>query len=246
MYVSLAVYMTYSTHIDALCAWNGFLDQIFPLYMIVHDACIFEKLVCVIYLCVLFRQVCHSTTHSLVGCVRRLRSIHLLERLCKVIAVACCTVGRIFNCLRMLDIAYLTVLHCDLPHFGIWIVLMLIIYFNIYIHLFCYTWYCLALWFCSLPNYSNKSCSDSGSDPSRVSVKTFGDIVPTLGFHPWPPSGPKGTREGSTVGETSDVRQTVGLPNTELFLLTDCPYSMELETPSYWESVSTSLVKKAR
>ena len=157
----------------------------------------FEKLVCVIYLCVFFlRQVCHSTTHSLVGCVRILRSTHLLERLCKVIAVACCAVGRIFNCLRMLDIAYLTVLHCDLPHFGIWFVLMLIICFNIYIHLFCYTWYCLALWFCSLPNYPNKSCSDSGSDPSRVSVKPFFwcycaySRLPS--WHPWPLVGHRG------------------------------------------------------
>ena len=203
MYVISAVYMMYSTPIEALCAWNDFLDQIFPLYMIVHDACIFEKLVCVIYLCVFFlRQVCHSTTHSLVGCVRILRSIYLLERLCKVIAGACCAVGRIFNCLRMLVIAYLTVLHCDLPYSGIWFVLMLIICFNIYIHLFCYTWYCLALWFCSLPNYPNKSCSDSGSDPSRVSVKPFGVIVPTLGFHLdtlGPLVGHKGTREGSII-----------------------------------------------
>ena len=48
-----------------------------------------------------------------------------------------------------------------------------------------------------------------------------------------------------TDGETSDVRQTVELPNTELFLLTDCPYNMELETPCYLESVATGLVKKA-
>ena len=45
------------------------------------------------------------------------------------------------------------------------------------------TWLRLALWFCSLPNYPNKSYSDSGSDPSRVLVRHFGEIAPTLGFH---------------------------------------------------------------
>ena len=60
--------------------------------------------------------------------------------------------------------------------------LMLIICFNIYTYLFCYTWYCLAVWFCSLPNYPDKSYSDSGPDHSSALVRYFGEIVPTLGF----------------------------------------------------------------
>jgi len=53
----------------------------------------------------------------------------------------------------------------------------------IYIYLFLYLCYWLALWSCSLPNRPNKSRPDSGSDPSRVLVRIFGDIVPTLGFY---------------------------------------------------------------
>jgi hypothetical protein len=48
------------------------------------------------------------------------------------------------------------------------------------------------------------------------------------------------------VGETSYVRQTVEPPNIEFNVLKDCPYIIELERPSYLESVATRQVKKAR
>ena len=104
---------------------------------------------------------------------------------------------------------------------------MLIICFNIYTHLFCYTWYCLAVWFCSLPNHPDKSYSDSRSDPSWALVRYFGEIVPTLGFRldsldpQWAKGNPGGLTLQMGEGEAENVRVYMPKRYAECFTDTD-------------------------
>jgi len=140
------------------------------------------KLVCVIYLRALFRQVCHCSMLLLVGCVRILQSRHLLACTCKCIVGACCVIGRMSYCLctpayfQLHCIILLHAIPCSMiPH-------ILIICPNIYLflHLFCW----LALYCCSLTDCSHKSHPDSGSGPSRGVVRIscaysrFSNLIP--------------------------------------------------------------------
>ena len=168
------------------------------------------KLVCVIYLCALFRQVCHSTTLLLVGCVSILCSRHLLKRTYKCIVGACCVVGRIFNCLCTPFFFNHIVLHCYMLYLGLWFVLMLIICFNIFIYI-CFYIYVIG-WHCGLVPcliVPTRAVPIRGPIPRGfwweflVTLCLLSVSIST----PLTPSGPKGTREGSLMRPNSSLME---------------------------------------